>query len=158
MRILLASILFLFSSAFPGDKGGPFMKHDKESLQSLKAEVGLTDEQMKKLEVLKLDAVKIAEVSRHAIDMEKIALKEAGLKGTLTKARIKESLKKIQAETGKMHDARFQAALSAIDVFTEEQIKKMSDKKLLGLLIHIRDEKGPGAPGGPACPHKDKMK
>ena len=42
MRIFLTSVLtalFLFSFVFAGEKGGPFMKHDKESMQSLKAEV-----------------------------------------------------------------------------------------------------------------------
>ena len=130
----------------------------------LKEEIGLSDDQQKKLESIRLENAKQMEDCRHEIETEKLAVKELAVKGTLTKAKIKESLKKIEDARNKMHAARFQGAQSALDIFTDEQIRKIADKHMLNMLIEGRDgregHEGPGGPGmgnmGKGCPMMEK--
>lgn len=162
----ILALLSSFALAQPGKPGGPagkgpnpdcpFGKHDGKGPQALKEQIGLSDDQMKKLEATRLESKKTALKSKNEIEMEKLALQEAALKGTITKARIKESLKKIEEQTRAMHAARFQAAASAVDIFTDDQLKKMADKKMLGMLIQFRGGMGGHGPEGecdPNCPH-----
>jgi len=126
----------------PLNSDGPAMeKHHPSAM--LKQEIGLSEEQLKKLEALKIETVKAMENNRHEMELEKLSLKELALKGTLTKARVKESIKKIDDLSTKMQAARFQAANSAVDLFTDEQLKKMVDKKMMGLFFQMRETNGP---------------
>lgn len=145
MRSFLVSIIIaLFLASFASGeavKKSPFGRHEGDGLQVLKEKIGLTDDQLNKLEGLKLESMKSVQTARHEIEMEKISLEEAGLKGTLTKERLKESVAKMKEKAQAIHNVRFQAAQSAIDLLTPEQIKKMSDKRLLGMIVHFARDK-----------------
>ena len=127
------------------------INHDK----FMKEEIGLTDDQQKKLEAIRLESAKEAENFRHQIEVEKLAVKELAVKGTLTKPKLKESLKKIEDARGKMATVRFQGAVAAVDILTDDQIKKIADKRMLNMLMEGRE--GRAGHDGPDCMKGGKM-
>jgi Spy/CpxP family protein refolding chaperone len=160
--LLFAGLATAESEHGKGDKQFGPGKMNPEKF--LKEEIGLSDDQQKKLEAIRLENARQMEECRHQIETEKLAVQELAVKGTLTKAKLKESLKKIEDARGKMHAARFQGAQNALDIFTDDQIKKIADKHMLNMLIEGRDGReghdGPDGRGmgnmGKGCPMMEK--
>ncbi|OGS37622.1 MAG: hypothetical protein A2293_16470 [Elusimicrobia bacterium RIFOXYB2_FULL_49_7] len=119
----------------------------------LQKEVGLTDQQIKQMENARITSEKTNENARHELKLETINIREAAVNGTLTKAKLKESLKKMEENRSKIHAARFQSLVTALDVLTDEQLKKICDSKMLGRLIDLPDSEM-----GPHGMNKEKMK
>src|SRR3989339_16997 len=143
---LFVAALALCSHAQPGPGKGPnsekSMKMDHRAM--LKEEIGLSDDQLKKLEAIKIETEKTAEKCKYDIKTEMLTVQEMAIKGTLTKVKIKESLGKTSDAKAKMQAARQQGLLKAVDVFTDDQIKIMADKKLLNRIFDNDHEQGMG--------------
>jgi hypothetical protein len=157
---LVAALFVSFS--FAGPKPDSLAKQDRGPMHMnpakfLKEEIGLSDDQLKKIEAIRLDAEKQTETVRHDMEMEKLSMKEMALKGTLTKDKLKASIKKAEESRAKIHAARFQAAENSIDVFTEDQIKKMAEKRMLGRFLEMGEEKDhhAGKEGGMGREHME---
>lgn len=123
----------------------------------LKKELGLSDDQLKKIDLIKLQTEKSIEKNRFEIKNEELALKEESLNNTLTRARLKESLKKINGNMADIHNAFFQSALSVADILTDDQIKKMGEKKLLHRFLRIGGERRGMGPHNENDHGKDPM-
>ncbi|MFH0921450.1 MAG: Spy/CpxP family protein refolding chaperone [Fibrobacterota bacterium] len=155
---LVAFCLMCASAALaappPPDEGrmGPHEKGDPREV--LKKELGLSEDQLKKIDAVKIETEKAVEKNRYEIKNEKLTLQEQALKGTLTRVTLKESLKKINDNMSKTHTAFFQAALSVTDVLTDEQIKKLGEKKLLQRVLMIGEHPGMGGQQGKECRHE----
>jgi len=151
--LLVFTMTALAFLTVPAKEGQKRMWHGER----LKEKIGLTDEQIRKIEGIKIEVEKVVEKHKYALKTERLTIREMAVKGTITKEKIKEILKKTKSEREKIHQAQYKGILKVIDVFTEEQIKKMAEKKMLNRFFYFHDRKGSHEKRMKHMKHKKQM-
>jgi periplasmic protein CpxP/Spy len=110
----------------------------------MRAELGLTDEQVSRLHQISVDAEKASIQTRADMQLHRLELRELMRADNPDESAIMAKMDQINALQGKMQKARVQTMLSARGVLTADQIKKLKA---------MRENHGPGGPGGGRMMH-----
>ncbi|MFP4522797.1 MAG: hypothetical protein ACLFQK_11695 [Fibrobacterota bacterium] len=137
----LLTVLALSAFAGSGKKERGDMRQNMQ--EKLKTEIGLSEDQFKSLEAVRLETMRKAEENRHEIKMEKIRLRELHVQNSVKRGEIKEIIANIKSAQEEMHDARYEGINKVLDIFTDQQINKLAESGMLGRMIDLKEkEKG----------------
>ena len=135
--LLTALMLLLAVSASAKGKGKGKRPSPEKHKTFLKDSIGLSDDQMKELEKIKIGLEKITMEKSHQIEKIQLSIKELAIDGKLSKGKIKELMKEIHNYHNEMKEAKYNSMTKSIDVFTDAQISKLGEKHMLGRFFHL---------------------
>ncbi len=149
--IALFSVMPLFAMGSRGTSPDRPMKMGMKA-KVLKEKLSLTDAQMEELKNLRIAANKDFEKERKALDAERDRLISLKAKGELSRVKIEEALTAVGNIQRNIHEARMKNTAAVIAVFTDEQLYKAIDSRIMEHLFmpprgkerHKRDRKGYG--------------
>jgi Spy/CpxP family protein refolding chaperone len=120
--------------------------------ERMRRELGLTDDQTKRLRELRLQAQKSAIRSRADLETKQLELQELLNAQTPDRAAIDRTIREIGEQHATQMKADIDMRLGLQSVLTPDQRKKMNDLRERHFNERVPGPGGPGARGGPGRP------
>lgn len=140
--VIIAALLVLVAPAWaqgPPPEGGP------EGGPQHKKRLGLTDEQMEKLDAIRLETDKLNIKIRAEVEITERELQHELKQDEIDKAKVDKLVAKLADLHGQMLRTRIDSLLKTKEILTPEQYKKFVDR--LHLWKQMKDRGPGGVPG-----------